>query len=70
MNKELAEVIKLYATKSHKALNYYLLRKYKNNLIAMLIDVLAMYINNNSSTLREFLTAFIVEYEQIKSKVR
>jgi len=27
MNKELAEVIKLYATKSHKDLNDYILRK-------------------------------------------
>ena len=52
MNKELAEII-IYATKSDRELNEYLLSKSKNNLIAVLIDLITMYINDkNSSTLR------------------
>jgi len=70
MNKELVEVIKLYATKSHKELNDYLLGKSKNNLIAILTDLLTMYINDkNSSTLREFITVTIAGYEHIESKM-
>jgi len=70
MNKELAEVIKLYATKSHKDLNDYLLNKSKNTLIAILTDLLTMYINDkNSSTLREFITVSIAGYEHTESKV-
>lgn len=53
MNKELAEIIRIYATKSDRELNEYLLGKSKNNLIAVLIDLITMYINDkNSSTLR------------------
>jgi len=70
MNKELAEVIKIYATKSHKDLNNYLLGKSKNNLIAILTDLLTMYINDkNSSTLREFITVSIAGYKHTESKV-
>jgi len=70
MNKELAEVIKLYTTKSHKDLNNYLLGKSQDNLIAILTDLLTMYINDkNSSTLREFITVTIAGYEHKESKV-
>jgi hypothetical protein len=70
MNKELTEVINLYVTKSHKDLNGYLLEKSKNNLIAILTDLITMYINDkNSSTLREFITVSIAGYEHIESKI-
>jgi len=38
MNKELAEIIKMYATKSDRELNDYLLGKSKNNLIADILE--------------------------------
>ncbi len=40
MNKELAEIIRIYVTKSDRELNEYLLGKSKNNLIAVLIDLI------------------------------
>ena len=49
MNKDLAEVIKLYAMGSHKDLNAYLLDKSKDTLIALLTDLVTMYINGNYS---------------------
>lgn len=70
MNKELAEVIKIYATKSDRELNKYLLGKSKNNLIAVLVDLITMYINDkNSSTLREFLTVTIAGYNHTEGKI-
>ena len=70
MNKELAEVIKLYSTKSDRELSEYLLGKSKNNLIGVLIDLITMYINDkNSSTLREFLTVTIAGYTHTESKI-
>ncbi len=70
MNRELAEIIKLYAIGSDKALNDYLLGKSKNNLMATLIDLITMYINDkNSSTLREFLTVSIAGYSHREGKI-
>ncbi len=70
MNRELAEIIKIYATESDKELNEYLLGKSKNNLIAVLIDLITMYINDkNSSTLREFLTVTIAGYQHTEGKI-
>lgn len=70
MNKELAEIIRIYATESQKELNDYLLGKSKNNLIAMLTDLVTIYINDvNSSTLREFLTVTIAGYEHSEGKI-
>ncbi len=70
MNKELAEIIRIYATKSDRELNEYLLGKSKNNLIAVLIDLITMYINDkNSSTLREFLTVTIAGYTHTEGKI-
>lgn len=63
MNKDLIEVIKLYSTASHKELNNFLLDKSKDNLIAILNDLLTIYINDkNSSTIREFITTTISGY--------
>ncbi len=70
MNKELAEIIKIYATKSDRELNDYLLGKSKNNLIGVLIDLITMYINDkNSSTLREFITVTVAGYHHTEGKI-
>jgi len=70
VNKELAEIIKIYATKSDRELNDYLLGKSKSNLIAVLTDLITMYINDkNSSTLREFLTVTISGYNHTEGKI-
>jgi len=70
MNRELSEIIKLYATASHKELNEYLLGKSKNNLIAVLVDLITMYINDkNSSTLREYITVVIAGYTHTEGKI-
>ena len=70
MNKELAEIIKIYATKSNKDLDEYLLGKSKNNLIGVIVDLITMYINDkNSSTLREFLTVTIAGYNHKEGKI-
>ena len=56
MNKELAEVIKLYATKNHSAVIEYLCGLSRDNVTAILLDLMTMYFNDkNSSTLREYI---------------
>lgn len=70
MNKELAEVVKLYATKSDRELSEYLLGKSKSTLIGVLVDLITMYINDkNSSTLREFITVTIAGYRHTEGKI-
>ena len=70
MNQDLKEAIKLYATKTHKELNNYLLDKSKDNLIAIFNDLLTTYFNDkNSSTLREYITTAICGYEHSESKI-
>jgi len=70
MNIELANVIKLYATKSHKELNAYLIEKSKDVIIALLTDLVTTYINDkNSSTLREFITVVLAGYEHSEGKI-
>ncbi len=70
MNKELVEVIKLYAMGSHKGLNAYLLDKSKDTLIALLTDLITVYMNDrNSSTLREFVTVTVAGYEHRETKI-
>lgn len=70
MNKDLIEVIKLYSTASHKELNNFLLDKSKDNLIAILNDLLTLYINDkNSSTIREFITTTISGYIHNENKI-
>ncbi len=69
MNKELAEVIRLY-TLDHKSLNTYLLGKSVNTLIALLTDLLTMYINDkNSSSIREYITVIVSGYEHSEGKL-
>jgi hypothetical protein len=70
MNQELANIIKIYSTGTHKELNSYLLEKSKDTLIAMLVDLLTMHINDkNSSTIREFITVTLAGYEHQQSKI-
>lgn len=70
MNTELATILKIYSTESHKKLNNYLLDKSKDLLIAILLDLLTMYINDkNSSTIREFLTVSIAGYKHNEKKI-
>ncbi|MBU2530466.1 MAG: hypothetical protein KKD35_05445 [Elusimicrobia bacterium] len=70
MNKELETIIKKYSMESHKKLNNYLIEKSKDSLIAALMDLLTMYINDkNSSTLREFLTVVVAGYKHRESKI-
>jgi len=70
MNQELATIIKKYSTESHEDLNRYLLEKSKDNLIASLVDLITMYINDkNSSTLREFLTVTLAGYTHLGEKI-
>ena len=70
MNREVAEIVKIYATKSDRYLNEYLLGKSKHNLVAALIDLLTMYMNDrNSSTLREFITVTLAGYTHTEDKV-
>jgi len=70
MNRELAEIIRIYATKSDRELSDYLLGKSKYNLIAILVDLITMYINDkNSSTLREFITVTLAGYTHTEGKI-
>lgn len=70
MNKELAEVVKLYATGSHSDLRTTILEKSKDNIIAVLMDLLTLYFNDkNSSTLRQFLLVTLSDYEMNEEKI-
>ncbi|HNE93835.1 MAG TPA: hypothetical protein PKI98_09680 [Chitinophagaceae bacterium] len=70
MNQDLNQIITYYATKPHKVLNELLLNKSKDNLIAILTDLLTAYINDkNSSSLREFITVSIAGYQHISKKL-
>lgn len=70
MNQELSEVIKIYSTGTHQELSNYLIGKSKDTLIAMLVDLLTMYINDkNSSTIREFITVTLAGYEHKVEKI-
>lgn len=70
MNQELANIIKIYSTGTHKELSNYLLDKSKDTIIATLIDLLTMYINDkNSSTIREFITVSLAGYTHKEGKI-
>ncbi len=70
MNRELADVVKIYSTGTHKELHDCLLGKSKDTLISMLVDLLTAYINDkNSSTLREFITVTFAGYEHKGGKI-
>ena len=70
MNQELAKVIEIYSTGTHKELSEYLIGKSKDTLIGILVDLLTMYINDkNSSTIREFITVSLAGYTHQESKI-
>ena len=70
MNQELANVIKIYSTGTHKELSNYLIGKSKDTLIGILVDLLTMYINDkNSSTIREFITVTLAGYTHKEGKI-
>ena len=70
MNKDLLELIEDYATRKHTDINTNLLGKSKDNLIAMLLDLLTMYYNDlNSSTMRELVVAVVAGYEPSSEKL-
>ncbi|HHT9154862.1 MAG TPA: hypothetical protein ACFYD5_03515 [Candidatus Tripitaka sp. YC43] len=70
MNQELANIIKIYSTGSHKELSNYLIGKSKDTLIGTLVDLLTMYINDkNSSTIREFITVTFAGYNHKEGKI-
>jgi len=70
MNQELANVVKLYSTGSHKELSNYLIGKSKDTLIGILVDLLTMYTNDkNSSAIREFITVTLAGYEHKEGKI-
>lgn len=70
MNQELANVIKIYSTGTHRELSNYLIGKSKDTLIGILVDLLTMYINDkNSSTIREFVTVTLAGYKHKEEKL-
>jgi hypothetical protein len=70
MNQELANIIKIYSTGTHKELSECLIGKSKDTLISMLVDLLTMYINDkNSSTIREFITVTLAGYKHKEAKI-
>jgi len=70
MNQELANVIKIYSTGTHKELRSYLIGKSKDTLIGILVDLITMYINDeNSSTIREFITVALADYQHKERKI-
>lgn len=70
MNKELPDILKLYSTGTHEDLSAYLIGKSKDTLIATLVDLVTMYINDkNSSTLREFITVTFAGYTHVEKKI-
>ena len=70
MNKDLDEIIKTYAIKTHKDISNLLLDKSKNNIISILIDLLTVYFNDkNSSTLREYILVTLSDFIPNQEKI-
>ena len=70
MNQDLSQIVVCYATRPHKELSELLLSKSKDNLISILTDLLTAYINDkNSSSLREYVTVLIAQYQHNPNKL-
>ena len=70
MNKELDEIIRVYATKDHKAVSNLLLGRSKNAVAASLIDLLTIYFNDkNSSALREYILVTLSDFTPNEEKI-
>ena len=70
MNEDLIRLIKDYAMGRHREIHDNLLSKSKDNLIAMLVDLLTTYYNDvNSSTMREMAVALAAGYQPNPEKL-
>ncbi len=70
MNKDLQDLIIGYATSKHAEVSTNLLNKSKDNIIAILMDLLANYFNDkNSSSLRENVIVTLSGFEVIGTKL-
>lgn len=70
MNKNLEDIVKIYATKEHKVLFSNLLEKSKETIISILVDLLTVYFNDkNSSTLREYVLVLLSGFTPSESKI-
>lgn len=70
MNKELAEILKIYSTDTHEHFTSRLINSSKETVVSLFTDLLTTYINDhNSSTLREYLTVTIAGYEHSEGKI-
>jgi len=70
MNNELYEIIKIYATGTHKELSSLLLDKSKDQLISLFNSLITIYINDkNSSLLREYVTVSLAGYVPTNTKI-
>ncbi|TSC58221.1 MAG: hypothetical protein Greene041679_153 [Parcubacteria group bacterium Greene0416_79] len=70
MNKELAEVLKIYSTDTHERFASRLFNSSKETLVSLFTDLLTTYINDhNSSKLREYLTVTVAGYEHSEGKI-
>ena len=70
MNEDLIQLIKDYATGSHSEIHESLLAKSKDNLIAILVDLLTIYYNDvNSSAMREMTVALLAGYQPNSEKL-
>ncbi len=67
MNKDLLQLIIDYATKEHAEITTGLLGKSKDNLVAILLDLLTTYYNDlNSSAVRELVVAEVAGYQPVQ----
>ena len=70
MNRELANLVSLYATKGHTEISTELQSMSKDNIIAALTDLLTIYFNDkNSSALREYILVIHSGFEPNKEKL-
>ena len=70
MNQDLLQLIKDYATAPHSKINATLVNKSKDNLAAMLLDLLTLYYNDlNSSALREMVVSVLAGFTPLTEKL-
>ncbi len=70
MTKSLLELIKIYSTGSHIDFSTHLIGQSKDMLVALLSELLTVYINDkNSSTIREILSVTLAGYEHNSEKI-
>ena len=70
MNQDLLQVIEDYATAPHSEISATLVNKSKDNLAAMLLDLLTLYYNDlNSSALREMVVSVLAGFTPLTEKL-